>query len=164
VIASVKRGEIDLLINVDPVISLLEAEGAIRILIDTRTPEGTRHVFGGAYPAAVLYSTPAFIVGNPKAVQGLTNALVRALRFIATNTPERIAGLMPPEYALGNRENYIRSIRASIPMYSPDGRIEHDAAETAHRVLRQFDPDVQKAKVDLTATYTNSFVTKVPPR
>ena len=163
-VAAVKRGEIDALVNADPVISTLEADGSIKVVIDTRTAEGTRQVYGGAYPAAVLYATPAYIVGNPKTVQSLTNAFVRALRWIAANPAEKIADLMPPEYALGNKDTYIRAIRASIPMYSPDGMIEREAAETAHKVLREFDPDVQKAKIDLAATYTNGFVAKVPPR
>lgn len=161
-VAAVKRGEIDALINADPVISLLEADGSIKIVIDTRTAEGTRQVYGGAYPAAVLYATPAYVIGNPKTVQSLTNALVRGLRWIAATPAEQIADLMPPEYALGSRDNYIRAIRASVPMYSPDGVIEREAAETAHKVLREFDPDVQKSNVDLSATYTNSFVAKVP--
>jgi NitT/TauT family transport system substrate-binding protein len=163
-VAAVRRGEIDALVNVDPVISLLESENAVKVVVDTRTPEGTRQVYGGAYPAAVLYATPAYIQNNPKAVQSLTNALLGGLRWIAANSPEKIADLMPPEYALGNRDNYIRSIRSSLPMYSPDGRIEREAAETAHKVLRQFDPAVQKAKIDLDATFSNAFVAKVPAR
>ena len=163
-VAAVKRGEIDALINADPVISTLESEGLIKVVLDTRTAEGTRQVYGGAYPAAVLYATPAYVLGYPKTVQGLTNALVRGLRWIAANSPEQIADLMPPEYALGNRAVYVRAIRASIPMYSPDGMIEREAAEIAHKVLMQFDPDVQKANIDLTATYSNGFVAKVPPR
>jgi NitT/TauT family transport system substrate-binding protein len=161
-VAAVKRGEIDGLINVDPVISLLESEGAVKVAVDTRTPEGTRQVFGGAYPAAVLYTTPAYIERSPQTVQSLANALVRGLRWIAANPPERIADLMPPEYALGNRENYVRSIRSSLPMYSPDGRIEREAAETAHKVLGLFSPEVERATIDLAATYTNTFVSKVP--
>ncbi len=163
-VAAVKRGEIDALINVDPVISLLESEGAVKVVVDTRTAQGTRQVYGGAYPAAVLYATPAYILGNPKTVQSLTNALVRGLRWIAAHPPEKIADLMPPEYALGNRDNYTRSIRNSLPMYSSDGKIEHEAAETAHKVLREFDPDVQRATIDLAATFSNAFVAKVPVR
>jgi NitT/TauT family transport system substrate-binding protein len=163
-VAAVKRGEIDALVNVDPVISLLEGEKAIKVVVDTRTPEGTRQVYGGAYPAAVLYATPAYVQNNPKAVQALTNALLRGLRWIAANPPEKIADLMPPEYALGNKDNYIRSIRSSLPMYSPDGRIEREAAETAHKVLSQFDPAVQKAKIDLDATFNNAFVAKAAAR
>ncbi len=163
-VAAVKRGEIDALINADPVISLLEADGSIKVVIDTRTAEGTRQVYGGAYPAAVLYATPAYLQNNPKAVQSLVNAFVRGLRWISANPPDKIADLMPPEYALGNKDVYVRAIRASIPMYSPDGMIEREAAETALKVLSQFDPDVQKAKVNLAATYDNAFVAKVPAR
>ena len=163
-VAAVKRGEIDALVNVDPVISLLESEGSIKVVVDTRTPEGTRQVYGGAYPAAVLYATPGYVQNNSKVVQSLVNALVRGLKWIAANPPEKIADLMPPEYALGNKENYVRSIRSSLPMYSPDGRIEREAAETAHKVLREFDPDVRKANVDLNATFNNAFVEKAAAR
>ena len=54
-IAAARRGEIDALVSVDPVINLLDSEKAIRIVADTRTVEGTRQVYGGLYPAAVLY-------------------------------------------------------------------------------------------------------------
>src|SRR5215470_14079278 len=54
-VAAVKRGEIDALVSVDPVVNLLSGEGAIKIVADTRTMEGTRQVYGGIYPAAVLY-------------------------------------------------------------------------------------------------------------
>jgi sulfonate transport system substrate-binding protein len=52
-VAAVQRGEIDAIVNVDPVINLLESQGLIKVVADTRTLEGTREVFGGAYPAAV---------------------------------------------------------------------------------------------------------------
>ena len=60
-VAAVKRGEIDAILNVDPVINLLESEKAIKVVADTRTPEGTQAVFGGPYPAAVLYAQQAFV-------------------------------------------------------------------------------------------------------
>ena len=121
-VAAVRRGEIDALVNVDPVISLLESENAIKVVADTRTLEGTRQVFGGTYPAAVLYTTPGYLRANAPTVQALTNAIVRALRWIASHSPEQIADVMPAEYALGDRANYVRSISNSMPMFSPDGK------------------------------------------
>jgi NitT/TauT family transport system substrate-binding protein len=47
-------------------------------------------------------------------------------------------------------------------MYSRDGRFSGDAAETAYAVLKAFDPDVGSGKIDVSATYTNAFVEKVP--
>ena len=163
-VAAARRGEIDALVNVDPVISLLENENAIRVVADTRTLEGTRQVFGGAYPAAVLYVSPAYIQNNGPTVQALANALVRGLRWMTTHTAEEIAALMPEEYALGDKGNYVRSIKNSLPMFSPDGRFGAEGPEVALKVLRNFDPDVQRASINLAATYTDAFVDKVPAR
>ncbi|MBX9824398.1 MAG: ABC transporter substrate-binding protein [Xanthobacteraceae bacterium] len=163
-IAAARRGEIDALVSVDPVINLLDSEKAIRIVADTRTIEGTRQVYGGLYPAAVLYLPPAYAQRNPATVQSLTNAFVRGLKWIASHPAEEIAKVMPPEHALGNMGLFVRSIRSSVPMYSPDGRLTADSAETALKVLREFDTNVRDAKIDLAATYTNAFIDKVPAR
>jgi len=160
-VAAAKRGEIDALVSVDPVINLLDSEKVIRIAADTRTMEGTRAVYGGPYPAAVLYLPPAYARSNPKTVQSLASAFVRGLKWIASTSAEEIAKAMPPEYALGNMDLFIRSIRSSIPMYSPDGRFTAEAAETALKVLREFDDGVRSANIDLTKTYTEEFVNKV---
>ncbi len=164
-VAAAKRGEIDALVSVDPVINLLQSENAIRqIIADTRTMEGTQAVYGGPYPAAVLYLSPAYAKNHPKTVQALTNAFVRGLKWIASHSAEDIAKAMPPEYALGNMPIFISSIRASIPMYSPDGRFSPGSAETALKVLREFDEGVRAAKIDLNKTTTDEFLNKVAAR
>jgi NitT/TauT family transport system substrate-binding protein len=163
-IAAAKRGEIDALVSVDPVINLLDSEKAIRIVADTRTIEGTRQVYGGLYPAAVLYLAPVYAQSNPKAVQSLTNAFVRGLKWIGSKSAEEVAKVMPPEHALGNMDMFVRSIRSSLPMYSPDGRFSAESAETALKVLREFDTNVRDANIDLAATYTSAFLDKVPSR
>ncbi len=159
-VAAVQRGEIDAIVNVDPVISLLESQGLIKVIADTRTLDGTRQVFGGPYPAAVLYTPRAFIEKNPRTTQALVNAFVRGLKWVASHSAEEIAGLMPEEYALGNKPLYLKAIKSSLPMFSPDGRFTREGAETAYAVLKAFDPDVRNASIDVTATYTDSFVEK----
>jgi NitT/TauT family transport system substrate-binding protein len=163
-VAAARHGEIDALVNVDPVISILESEKAIKVVADTRTLEGTRQVFGGAYPAAVIYVAPAYVQTNGATVQAITNAMVRGLRWIGTHSPEEIANVMPPEYALGDKDNYVRSIKASMPMFSPDGRFGGEGPEVALKVLAKFDPNVAKASIDLSATYTDAFVDKAPAK
>jgi NitT/TauT family transport system substrate-binding protein len=161
-VAAAKRGEIDALVNVDPVINLLQSENAIgKIAADTRTMEGTQAVYGGPYPAAVLYLSPTYARNHPKTVQALTNAFVRGLKWVASHPAEEIAKAMPPEYALGNMPLFIQSIRSSIPMYSPDGRFSPGSAETALNVLREFDDNVRAAKIDLKKTTTDQFLDKV---
>jgi NitT/TauT family transport system substrate-binding protein len=159
-VAAVQRGEIDAIVNVDPVIGLLESQGLIKVVADTRTLQGTRQVFGGLYPAAVVYAGDAFIAKNPRTVQALANAFVRGLKWIASHSAEEIAGVMPEDYALGNKPLYIQSIRNSLPMYSSDGRFSREAAETAATVLKAFDPDVARTTIDIAATYTDAFAEK----
>jgi NitT/TauT family transport system substrate-binding protein len=163
-VAAARRGEIDALVSVDPMINLLDSEKAIRIVADTRTMEGTHAVYGGPYPAAVLYLSPAYAQSNPKTVQSLANAFVRGLKWIASTSAEEIAKAMPPEYALGNMDLFVRSIRSSVPMYSPDGRFTAEAAATALKVLREFDDSVRLANIDLSKTYTDEFLNNVAAR
>jgi NitT/TauT family transport system substrate-binding protein len=159
-VAAIRRGEIDALVNVDPVINLLESEKLIKVVADTRTLEGTRRVYGGVYPASVLYLTPAYAQNNAKTVQSLVNAFVRALKWTASHPAEEIAKVMPEAYALGNNALYVRSIHSSLPMYSPDGHFDREGADTAYKVLREFDPTVRAATIDVSKTYTDAFVAK----
>jgi len=159
-VAAVQRGEIDALVNVDPVISLLESQGLIKVIADTRTSQGSREVFGGPYPAAVLYAQRAFIEKNPRTTQALVNALLRGLKWMAGHSVQEIAALMPEEYALGNKPLYLQAITKSLPMYSRDGRFSREGAETAYAVLKAFDAEVANAKIDVAATYTDAFVEK----
>ena len=160
VVAAVKRGEVDAISNADPMINILDREGAVKIVADTRTAEGTQAVYGGPYPAAVLYTTAAFAEKNPNTAQALVTALVRGLKWVQSHTPEEIAKIMPEEYALGNKEIYVQSIKTNMPAYSPDGKFTREAAETAYKVLKAFDPNVQNATIDLSKTYTDTFVAK----
>jgi NitT/TauT family transport system substrate-binding protein len=159
-VAAVRRGEIDAIVNVDPVIAVLTNQNLIKVVADTRTEAGTRDIFGGLYPAATLYAQPAFVAKNPRTVQALANAFVRGLKWMQRHSPEEIAAVMPEEYALGDKAVYVQSIRSNLPLYSPDGRFSRDGAETSYRVLKEFDPDVRGATIDVGATYVDTFVDK----
>jgi NitT/TauT family transport system substrate-binding protein len=159
-VAAARRAEIDAIVSSDPMITLMESEKLVKIVADARTPDGTRAIYGGPYPGGVIYATPAYIERNPKAVQAVVNAFVRSLQWIARSSAEEIARVMPEEYALGNRPIYVRALEMSKPMFSPDGRFVPGAVETAHAVLKQFDPAVAIATVDLSKTHTDAFVNK----
>jgi NitT/TauT family transport system substrate-binding protein len=162
-VAAARRAEIDAIVTSDPMASVMTDEKLIKVIADTRTPDGTEKVYGGPYPGGVVYATPSFIKDNPKTTQAVVNAFVRGLRWIASHSPEDIAKLMPPEYAMGNAKTYVEAITASKPMYSPDGHFLPRAAQTAYDVLKQFNPPVAAAKIDLSKTYTDDFLAKVPP-
>lgn len=157
-VAAIKRGEIDAMSNTDPVISQLESQDLVKVMTDTRTAAGTKEVYGGPYPAAVLYVPPAFAEANPKTTQAVVNALVRALKFMAKSTPEEIAAKMPEEYLLGDKASYIAALTRSREMYSTDGRFEKAGADTVYATLTKFDPAIAAAKIDLAKTWDDKFV------
>src|SRR3989441_5693986 len=51
VIAAMEQGKVDVLSQTDPAMTMLEKEGKIKIIAETRTPEGTEQLFGGPMPA-----------------------------------------------------------------------------------------------------------------
>ncbi|MBP2291169.1 ABC transporter substrate-binding protein [Azospirillum rugosum] len=157
-VAAVKRGEIDAIANLDPVISQLQADGDITIIDDTRTEKGTLDTYGGPYPAAVLYTTPAFIKENPKTTQALVDVFVKTMKWIDQAKTEDVLKVLPEEYFLGNKTLYAQAYEHSKPTYSPDGRFTREGAEAAYKVLKAFDPAVASASIDLDKTYTNAYV------
>ena len=159
-VAAARRAEIDAIVSSDPMISLMQGEGLVEVVADTRTPSGTQAVYGGPYPGDVVYTTPSFIEKNPRAVQAIVTAFVRALKWMSRHSAEDIAGTMPEEYALGNRKVYVRALAASQAMYSPDGRFVPGGVETAYQVLKVFDGSVAGARLDFSKTYIGTFVEK----
>jgi len=158
VVAAVQHGEVDGISNAEPMITKLDKEGLIKVVADTRTLEGTTRVYGGPYPAAVLYTPAAFVEKNPNTIQALVNAFVRGLKWVQAHDAEAIAKMMPEEYMLGDRLLFVDAIKANHDSYSPDGRFLKNGPETALKVLKAFDPNVQNATIDLSKTYTEKFV------
>ncbi len=157
-VAAMQLGEIEAIANVDPVISKLEADDTIVILADARTATGTREIFGGFNPAAVLYLKNAFIEANPNTVQAIVNAFKTALDWLAAASPEDVAATVPETYYLGDKALYLRAVAASKEAYSQTGVIPAQGMQSAYDMLRQFDPELASAKIDLTATFTDRFV------
>ena len=159
-VAAVRRGVVDALANVDPTITILTKSGDAQILADTRTTLGTLRVFGGPYPAGGLYATPSFIERNPRTVQALATASVKALHWIKSHTPEEIAGQMPERFFQSDRSVYVASLRENMEMFSLDGRIPLAGLQTIAKVLSTFDKTVvaNPGRVNPAAAFTNEFV------
>lgn len=159
-VAAIQKGEIEAISHLEPVISMLERDGSIRAVVDTRTEEGTRALFGGANPAAVLYAKGDFIEKNPNTVQALVDALVMALKWTAKASPEEIASVVPEQYLLGDKALYMVAVEKSKPSWSQTGIIDPAAMKSANDMLVQFDAELKDAKVDLSKTFVDRFAKK----
>src|SRR5436190_1407027 len=160
VIAAMEQGKVDVLSQTDPAMTMLEKEGKIKIIAETRTPAGTEQLFGGPMPAASLYAPVEFVRKNPNTVQALTNATVRALLWMQEASPQQILAAVPEEYLLGNKAMYLFAFNNVRPAYSKDGYFSEAGARTTLRALASFNPAVKPENINLAETYTNEFVRK----
>jgi NitT/TauT family transport system substrate-binding protein len=156
-VAAMRAGQVDAISNLDPVITLLQRSGDLKIVSDTRIVSVADAAFGGPMPAGCLYAPQAFIDKDPHTVQALANAIVRADKWIQQAGPADIVKAVPESYLLGDRAVYIDSFLASKGALSPDGVIPEAGAATALRALQSVDDSLKGGKFDLAAAWTNEF-------
>ncbi|OGB01313.1 MAG: ABC transporter substrate-binding protein [Burkholderiales bacterium RIFCSPHIGHO2_12_FULL_61_11] len=163
-LTALRSGQIDAISNIDPVMTMLEQKGDVKIISDTRTLKGTMEVFGGPMPAACLYAPSDFIQKNPKTCQALANAIVHGLKWLQTAGPGDIIKTVPEGYFLGDRALYLASFSKVREAIALDGLIPDDGARTALKALASFDPSIKPDKIDLAKTYTNQFARRAKER
>ncbi len=158
-VAAMEQGQIDAAVMLDPSVTILQGSHPdLRILSDTRTQKDTLAVFGGEYPGGALYSTTAWVTAHEKEVQALTGAILNTLAWIHSHTPEEVMAKMPAEMVGKNKELYLSALKNTIPMYSENGKMDPKGAEAVLAVFSESSPEVAKANIDVTKTYTNKFV------
>ena len=115
-------------------------------------------MFGGEYPGGSLYTRADWIAKNETTVQALANALVATLKWIHSHTPEEIMAKMPAELVGPDKALYLAALKNTIPMYSTTGKMDPKGAQAVLAVFSQSVPEIAKANIDLSKTYTNKYV------
>lgn len=159
-VAAMKKGEVDIISHLDPVIAKLEQDGDIVTLIDTRTEKGTFDLFGATNPASCLYVKQDLIEKKPEVVQASVNAIYKALRWINKATPEDIAAAVPEQYHLGDKPLYLRAVKASQPAYSETGIMAPNAMKAVYDMLKELDKGLAGTNVDINKTFVPQFAVK----
>jgi len=158
-VAAMEQGTVDAAIMLDPAITILQGDDKqLKILSDTRSQKDTLAVFGGEYPGGALYTKAEWIATHEKEVQAMTNAIIATLKWIHSHTAEEIADKMPTNLVGKDRALYVAALKNTLPMYSETGRMDPKGAEAVLAVFSQSSPDVAKANIDLSKTYTNKYV------
>jgi NitT/TauT family transport system substrate-binding protein len=158
-VAAMEQGTVDAAVMLDPAATLLKGKyPSLKILSDVRTQEDTLAVFGGEYPGGALYTRADWIARHEKETQGLTNAILATLKWIHSHTAEEIMAKMPEDLVGPDKALYLAALKNTIPMYSTTGLMDPKGAQAVLAVFSQSSPEVAKAKIDLSKTYTNRFV------
>ena len=163
-LAALRSGQVDAISNTDPLMTILEKKGEIRIISDARTLKGTTELFGGPMPAACLFAPLDFIRKNPNTCQALANAMVRGLKWLQTAGPGDIIKTVPENYLLGDRGLYIAAFNRVRESISLDGILADEAPRTALKAIASFDVNIRTSKIDLSKTYTNEFAQRAKER
>jgi NitT/TauT family transport system substrate-binding protein len=156
-VAALRSGQIDAISNLDPVITLLQRANDIKVVSDTRELAESERVFGGPMPAACMYTSGSFMDKNPKTVQAIANAIVRADKWIQQVGPSDLVKTVPESYQLGDRAVYIDAFQRTRGALSPDGMVLAKAPQTSYNALVAIDDSLKSSKIDLSKVWTNEF-------
>ena len=158
-VAAMQAGHLDAIANIEPAVTMMERMGTIKVVVETVSVKGARAIYGSPLPSGSLYTREDFIKANPNTVQALTNAMVRALKWLKAATPDEVAKAVPVEYLLGDRALYLEAYRKNSESYSRDGLFPPAGAEAQLKVLSGFEQAVKDAPgLKAEDAYTNEFV------
>jgi len=158
-VAAMEHGKVNAAVMLDPAATLLQNKFKdLKTLSDTRTQKDTLDVFGGEYPGGSLYTRADWIAKNEATVQKLTNAILGTLKWIHSHSPEEIMAKMPEDLVGPDKALYLAALKNTMPMYSTTGRMDPKGAQAVLAVFSQSVPEIAKANIDLSKTYTNRFV------
>jgi NitT/TauT family transport system substrate-binding protein len=159
-VAAMEHGKVDAGVMADPSFTMVARRNpGLRVLADLRTGEGVKQAFGtDTYPASVLYASADWVDANRDTAARLARAIVRTLRWMQTHSPAEIAAKTPSAFRAGDDALYVEALKASMPMFSPDGALSPAGAEVVHRLLADSLDKVRTASIDLSKTFTNEFI------
>ncbi|MBF5005960.1 ABC transporter substrate-binding protein [Diaphorobacter caeni] len=157
-ITALRQGRVHALCHVDPLITLLEQRGEVRILADTRTLKGSADFYGGPMPGACMYAPQAYAQRHLREVQSLVNAMVHALKWMQTAGPVDLARIVPMQYWLDDRGAYLAAFEKVRQTLSPDGLMPGEGPATALRAVARLRERQTAPRVNLALTYNNEWV------
>jgi sulfonate transport system substrate-binding protein len=159
-IAALEHGKVDVGMVADPAFTLVQRRNpGVRVLADLRTAEGVNAALGAhAYPASVLYASGDWIRANHDTAERLARAITRTLAWMQSHTPRDIAAKTPATFRGEDDALYVEALTASMPMFSPDGRMPAEGTEVVRTLLAGSMEKVRRASIDVSKTYTNEFI------
>ncbi|MFP5467932.1 MAG: ABC transporter substrate-binding protein [Gammaproteobacteria bacterium] len=163
-IKAFRTGAIDAICHTDPTMTLLEQEGGLKVLADTRTVQGNAEVFGGPLPAACLAASATTMEARPEVFQAMSHAMVRALKWLQTAGPSDIIRVVPESYFMGDRALYLSAFSRAREAWTPDGVMPREGPDTLLKVVSGLGEMQELKGIDLARTYTNQFALKAKAR
>jgi NitT/TauT family transport system substrate-binding protein len=160
-LAAMEQGKVDAAIVLGGAINvLLRAHPGLTILADTRTPEGSKRVFGPAsYPGSLLVAEESWLKANPDTARRFVRAVKKGMQWMGEHSPEEVRANMREDQRMPDAAADLETIRDFQHMLSPDGAIREGSPEIMYKVLATTLENVRTAHIDLSKAYTNEYLT-----
>ena len=162
-----RSGAVDALCHLDPLMRWLEHKSELRLVAETRSLQGTQLWMGGPTATTCLFAKIDFLKLKPELIQGLTDGVVRALKWLITAGPTDLLKVMPVHAWMGDRAFYLGTVEALRESYCPDGLFAQEWLQNAwhNRATRSGLPKSQGVdRVALQAAFTHEAVQKSKQR
>ena len=156
---ALREGRIDLLCNPDPQLHALQQQGLVRVLADARSAEATLRWLGDNPPGACLHTSAALLQRRPDAVQALTDAMVRTLRWLQTAGPVDLMRHVSVAQTQGDRVQFLGAFDRLKDSYSPDGVFQPEQVFSAWRLQLRL-PTVRPHRLALERTVAPEWVAR----
>ena len=158
-IAAIEHGKVDAAVLVGSGVTTFEGRYPdVAFLVDPRTLEGAKQVFGVAvFPAGGLLARDRWLRENPDVAREFVRAVKDAMRWIAEHSPEDVRATIPEELRMPDADADRRAIHQAQQTMMLEGTIPPDAPAAVLRYLAASSEQIRKAHIDLESLYTNEF-------
>jgi len=159
-IAAIQRNTAQCVMTTQPTVGALETKKLAYSAIDLATTKGAQAALGGAWPAAGLLATSAWVNSNKDAAQRVVNALVATMHWIDTHSATDIANVLPQQFVQNNtisKQQYIDGLTTDKGQFLPDGIMPAGGPKTVFDMEKVIGTDI--SKVTLANTFTNVYAT-----
>jgi NitT/TauT family transport system substrate-binding protein len=157
--AALAGGTVDATFGSDPFVTQMVRSGRGVPLVDLFVPAQARAAMGyHSYCFTGALTRAEVIAKNPLVTQKITNALVRAMKFMSTRGSVQVANSLNDELRGGVPvDDWAPSFSHSRPAYTNHGEISLEGVRAVIETNAYF-LNEDAAKVDASKLYDNSFV------
>ena len=160
-VSALEAGRVDATMAYDPFASQLVQQGKAAILVDLVKPQIARQALGfSAYSWSGCLTRGEVIRNKAPQTQKVVNALVRAMKFMATHTSQQVAAALPDEMRLMSVADWVPGYSHIRSAYTNHGAIALEAVQGTYEANRYFANAANAAPMDLSKLFTNTFVEK----
>jgi NitT/TauT family transport system substrate-binding protein len=159
-IAALKNHKILCGMTTQPTVAAIEKLGVGYPAFDLTTTAGVKKWLGGFTPTAGVLALSSWVDSHKDTVQKVVDAIVATMHWLATHSAADVANVLPPSFvsnALVTKPVYISTLATDKTQFLPDGIMPADGPGIIMAISKL--AGVITGPVDLSKTYTNSFVT-----